>query len=241
MTLVEGRRERRRRPRLRLGPGLPLAALVLWLSLAMAFARPGNAQLYPAKGEPVTVHIISNGFHTDLALPMDRVLARGGPLAAAADAATDHPWVAVGWGDERFYTETGVTPARAMDGLRALFAPGNPSVVQMFGVSRDPAQAYRPGVARPVALSESGFAAMLARIERSLVVEDGAPMPGPASYDPELVVFRSNETFSVLRLCNRWTSDVLDAAGLPTVPWLDGVAPLLLFNLSWRADIRPGA
>lgn len=239
MELVsKGPKKRRRFP---VGLGLPLAALVLWVSLAMAFARPGEAELYPARGTPVTVHIISNGFHTDLALPMDRVLARGGPLAAAADAATDDPWVAVGWGDERFYTETGLSFARAMDGVRALFASGNPSVVQMFGVSRDPGQAYKPGVARPVALSEAGFAAMLARMEQSLVLENGIPARGPASYDPDLVVFKSNETFSALRLCNRWTSDMLDAAGLPTVPWLDGIAPLFLFNLSWRADITPAA
>ena len=45
----------------------------------IGLARSGMTyrRVQPAKDAPVTVHIISNGFNTDLAVPIDRVLARG--------------------------------------------------------------------------------------------------------------------------------------------------------------------
>lgn len=95
---------RLRRPKLwQLALGL-IAALTLAIVLT---ARHGDSRLYPARGEAVTVHVLNYGFHTDIAISADLILARGGRLAEAARAAGNWKWFVIGWGDESFYTGTG--------------------------------------------------------------------------------------------------------------------------------------
>ena len=161
-----------------------------------------------------------------------------GALAAAAGAVPADPWMVIGWGDASFYTAKGISLARVGDGLRALFKPGNPSVIRIFGVSRDPAAAYEPGVATPVALSPAGLDRMLDRMEASMKLSAGAPVRAKARTTPDEAFFDSVEHFSILRLCNHWTSDMLAAAGLPMTPLVDGLAPTLMADLSLRAGAR---
>jgi hypothetical protein len=220
-----------------LGIGL-VAALVLWLTAMLVTARPGDPSLYPPRGEAVTIYIIDNGFHTDLALPADRLRASSPVLAAVAET-TPRPWVALGWGDASFYTGEGASIERALDGLRALFAPANPSVVRVYGISRDPLNAFAEPVARPIHLSAEGFDRLAGQIEASMTVQGGAPVRADdLPTDPGEAYFRSDEHFSIRRLCNNWTADVLAAGGLPTTPMVDGLAPLLLADLRLRAGVR---
>jgi hypothetical protein len=216
-----------------------LAAAFLFAVAAIVTARPGDKALYPvASGEKAVVYVINNGFHTDIAVPASALAARGGALAAAAGAVPADPWMVIGWGDASFYTAKGVSLARVGDGLRALFKPGNPSVIRIFGVSRDPAVAYEPGVATPVALSPAGLDRMLGRMEASMKLSAGAPVRAGARTTPDEAFFDSVEHFSILRLCNHWTSDMLAAAGLPMTPLVDGLAPTLMTDLSLRAGAQ---
>lgn len=213
-----------------------LAALLVVATIATA--RPGDRRLYPAVGEPVTVYVLNYGFHTDLALPADVVLARGGRLAEAARAAGDWRWLVIGWGDESFYTGTGMSLERAGDGLRALFWPGNKSVIRFTGLNTRPDQAYLNTDTAAIALSREGFEAMAASVEASLVTVDGEPLLASGMRDMPGVFYPSRESFSILRMCNNWTSDQLAAAGLPTTPMADGLSALLALDLSWRAGVE---
>jgi hypothetical protein len=214
-------------------------ALVAFAALAVVTARPGDRSLYPAaKDTAATVYVINNGFHTDIAVPRAALAARGGPLAAAATAVPADPWMVIGWGDASFYTAKGISLARVGDGLRALFKPGNPSVIRIFGVSRDPALAYEPGVATPIHVREAGLERMLQRMEGSMSLAGTAPVRAAARTTPDEAFFDSVEHFSILRLCNHWTSDMLAAAGLPMTPAVDGLAPLLMTDRAWRSGVR---
>lgn len=214
-------------------------ALLAYIAAVCVTASPGEKALYPAApGDQATIYVINNGFHTDIAVPFAAIEARGGPLARAASAAPQAPWTVVGWGDASFYTAKGVSFARLGDGLRALFKPGNASVVRIFGISRDPALAYAPGVATPVKLSAAGLEKMLGRMEGSLRVTGDSPVRASARTTPDEAFFDSVEHFSILRLCNHWTSDMLAAAGLPMTPMLDGLAPVLMKDLAWRSGAK---
>ena len=88
-------------------------ALALW-----TWTRPGDPALYPAT-EPagaVEVHILDNGFHTDLALPRAALAARPGPLAEAVRSIPPGEWVLVGWGDAKFYVDQSPIGDRLPDG-----------------------------------------------------------------------------------------------------------------------------
>jgi uncharacterized protein (TIGR02117 family) len=223
----------RRRPR----GWLALAALLALLLLAtLATARPGDPALYPpGPGAGVTVYLIDNGFHSDLALPREAVLAAGGPLAAATAETTHAPWVLVGWGDAKFYEADSPWQGRIPDGLRALLG-GRPTVVHLEGVG-PPERTWTTGVRR-LAISRAGLAAIIRRVDRSLVLAAGAPAMDPAAPRPaDEAFFESREGFSLFHLCNHFTSDLLDAAGLPTTPVLDTTVEGMALDLKLRARL----
>jgi uncharacterized protein (TIGR02117 family) len=211
---------------------------VLFVIAAVATARPGDRRLYPATGDTVTAYVLNYGFHTDIVLPADVVLARGGRLAEAARAAGNWRWLVIGWGDESFYTGTGMSLERVGDGLRALFWPGNKSVIRFTGLNVQPDKAYQSTDAAALALSPEGFEAMARSIEASFAAAPGEALASSGMRDMPGVFFPSRESFSALRMCNNWTSDQLAAAGLPTTPMVDGLSALLALDLSWRAGVE---
>jgi len=74
------------------------ALLVFLILAALATAKPGDAHLYPPKaGDAVTIYLVDNGDHTDLAIPRGELLAHGGPSGAATASMTTAPWVMAGW------------------------------------------------------------------------------------------------------------------------------------------------
>ena len=219
----------------RIGSGLAAIAASGLLLLTLATARPGDARLYPPKpAEAVTVYLVDNGFHTDLALPRE---ALDGHLAGrAAAAVTDRRWVMVGWGDERFYMDRSPVTSRLPDGLRALFAPNNPSAVRIDGLAQSPETIYQGVYAAK--LSRTGLDRLVDRLDRSLMRGlDGGPVPLPAPAEPHTAFFRSTETFSLIHLCNHWTADLLSAAGVPVTPVIDTIPAGLRLDLKVRARV----
>ena len=187
-----------------------IAALWTW-------TLPGDQALAPvATDQPgVTLHILDNGFHTDLAVPRSALEARTGPLAEAVRALPPGAWVLIGWGDARFYVETTPIHTRLPDGARAFFRPGNASVVMLDPDPRDPSRIPAGDGRAEVRVSPEGFARLADRIEGSLAPgpEIGARRPGQ-----DMVFLKSTETFWIGHLCNHWTAEVLNAGGLSIRP-----------------------
>ena len=213
---------------------------VLIVVVAVFTARPGDARLHPPKpGEAgVTVFLIDNGFHSDIALPADRLARTGGVTATAARTLTPRAWVFVGWGDARFYVEEGLSPRRVLDGLRALFAPRNPSVVRLIGIRAAPDRLYADEVVTEILVSEAGFRALVARIDRSMADDGVIPVPADAPVARDRLFFKSVETFNLIHLCNHWTGEVLNAAGLGVTPVLATFPIGLKIDLQMRARLR---
>jgi len=214
-----------------------VVALVLFVALT---ARPGDRRLYPgASGQATTtIYLVDNGFHSDLVLPRQALFAKPHPAALAVAMATDKPWVAIGWGDARFYSQQGFGPGRLFSGLRALLLPGNRSVVHIEGLANSPDHIYANGV-RPIQVTDAGLERTVGRIDRSLDTEsDGQPQRTQTPHPADAGFFRSVEHFSLVHLCNHWTADLLDAAGLPTTPVIDTLPAGLDLDLRLRAGVK---
>ena len=218
--------------------------LLVLVLVTTCTARPRDPTLYPPRGgEPtVSIFLIDNGYHTDIALPGDLLARTGGETAQAARQLTPNAWVLAGWGDARFYVEQGPWADRAPDGLRALFKPGNPSVIRLTGIPKQPLLVYGDAAVE-VKVSRQSFEQMVARIDRSFA--DGRQLAN-APRKPERLFFRSIETFSILHLCNHWTAEVLSAGGMGVTPVVDTFTPGLRFDLWLRRklggldlDMRP--
>lgn len=198
---------------------LMLAALLGAGAALWTWTRPGDAALAPSADEPtVVVHLLDNGFHTDLAVPRALLLQRGGPLAEAVRQLAPGEWVFIGWGDARFYVDQSPISSRLPDGARAFFGPNNPSVLMLDPETRDPAEMYPTEGRAALRLSPAAFDRMAGRIEASLDLSSVAPEIAAQRPGDDARFFRSREIFSIAHLCNHWTAQVLHAAGLQVRP-----------------------
>jgi len=212
-------------------------------------ARWGDASLYPAPdGAPrVDVFVVSHGYHAGIVVPrqpLADLASREGhdALMAVATRFAAYPWLEIGWGDEGFYTSVPTIASLTFrSAARALFLPGNPSVLHVVGLGDDPRAAFPFADMVRLELSEPGFARLLARIDASFGL--GHQDLGPGLYGPSRS-YRAVGTFHVFNVCNHWIAGLLDAAGVPTAPVLATLPPGLLIDLRWRSGAillaRPG-
>jgi uncharacterized protein (TIGR02117 family) len=227
-----------------------LAGLAFVVAAATVLTlRSGDRRLYPAAaGQPTTtVYIVSHGYHAGIALPrgtLREVASRRGYLALVDVSGRffAYPFLEIGWGDEGFYrsvpTIGSLTAAMA---ARALFRPGNPSVLHVVGLIYPPRAAFPSADIIALDLSDDGFAALLGRLDATF--EPGgegaaAVDAGPGLYGPSRF-YRARGTFNILHVCNHWLADLLDAAGVPTAPVLATLPPGLFLDLEWRSGLHP--
>jgi hypothetical protein len=197
--------------------GLLLAAVLGLVAGLWTWTRPG-ADVPPASGEAVTIHVLNNGFHTDLAVPRAALEAGGGPLAEASRSVGPGDWILIGWGDATFFVDTTPMEGRLLDGARAFFRPGNPSVVMLDPETGDPSRRFPAERRRTLTLSSQAFDGLRDRVEGSLVLTDGQPRLSTAREGAGAHFFASHEQFWIGYLCNAWTARVLNAAGLDIRP-----------------------
>jgi uncharacterized protein (TIGR02117 family) len=234
--------------RLRLA-GLGVAATVAALiAVTVLTARSGDPALWPpAAGEPrVEIFVVSHGYHAGLVLPREAMAEAAGGRGHAALGAVSQRFagyrsVEIGWGDEGFYRHVPDAASLTVGlAVRALFRPGNPSVVHVVGLPGHPRQAFPRSDMVRIELSGDGWARMLDALEASFSKGEGAGLEplGPGLYGPSLF-YRGVDTFHVFNVCNHWIARLLLAAGLPSAPVLATLPPGLLLDLKWRAGLLP--
>lgn len=196
--------------------GLLLAVLIGAVAALLTWTKPGDATPTGAP-DTVVVQVLDNGFHTDLAVPREALVRRGGPLARAVAGLAPGDWILIGWGDAKFYVDQSPISDRLADGARAFLHPRNRSVLMLDPQSVDPRLTYGEDSAT-LTLTRAQFDRLAARVEASLDLSDGAPRIAAARPGDDARFFASRETFSILRLCNHWTASVLNAGGVPIRP-----------------------
>jgi hypothetical protein len=214
-----------------------LAAALGVVAGLWTWTLPGDPARFPVTGSgAVEIHILNNGFHTDLAVPRARLEAGEGPLAQASRTLGPGDWVLIGWGDAKFFVDESPMEGRLLDGARAFFRPGNPSVVMLDPEAGDPGRRFPPDRRRTVRLSQSGFDTMRSRIETSLALEGGRPRLTTARPGADARFFASRETFWIGYICNSWMARVLNAGGVPVRPMRAVTAGEVIASLD-RAEL----
>jgi uncharacterized protein (TIGR02117 family) len=230
----------------RVGFGVLIAAGVFVVAV-IATARFGDRSLWPPTlGAPASeIFIVSHGYHSGIVVPRiapDAASRRGlTALGVIAARFADFDRVEIGWGDERFYREVptvgSLTVAMA---VRALLRPGNPSVLHVVGIANHPRAAFANSDIVRVKLTSEGFDRLLDRLDASFARDPNGLIPeplGPGLYGASLF-FRANGTFHLFHVCNQWTAELLDAAGVPTAPVLATLPAGLLLDLQWRSGLE---
>ncbi|WP_210483322.1 DUF2459 domain-containing protein [Microvirga antarctica] len=222
------------------------ASLILGVAAALLLsARPGNPTLYPPSRDATDILLVSNGYHSGLVLPVSRLAenaAREGMPAVAqlAQRFRHYDWIEIGWGDADFYRAPTVASLDWGLALTALLGRGSGSVLHVVGIEGAP-ETFFPGANLVrIAISPLGFDELARHLSMSFALNsDGvAEALGPGLYGPSLF-YRARGHFSLLRVCNHWTADLLDAAGVPTVPLLSVLPSGLMVDLKWRSGLVP--
>lgn len=224
-----------------LGP-IAAAAAVGLIAALWTWTTPGDPARWRASPPDagVELHLLDNGFHTDLAVPRTALERRGGALAEAVRGLPAGDWILIGWGDAKFYVDQSPMESRLPDGARAFFRPGNASVIMLDPAQRDPRALFAEEGRRTFRLTPAGFEAMAAHVERSLDLSTGGPRIAAARAGDDARFFASREHFSISHLCNHWTAGVLNAAGLPVRPFRSIVSAELMAAID-RAELDTAA
>lgn len=232
----------------RLGLGIA-GVVVLLMAATVLTARSADPALWPpVAGEPrVEIFVVSHGYHSGLVLPRETVAAAASErghvaLGAVSQRFAGYHLLEIGWGDESFYRHVPNVASLTFGlAVRALFRPGNPSVVHVVGLPAHPRQAFpRSDIVR-IELSGGGYARLLDALEASFGKSGGEAAVEPLGaglYGPSLF-YRGVDAFHAFNVCNHWVARLLSAAGLPTAPVLATLPPGLLLDLKWRAGLVP--
>ncbi|MEA2948720.1 MAG: hypothetical protein QOI40_4050 [Alphaproteobacteria bacterium] len=230
----------------RLGLGLLILAGT-FVVVVIATARSGDRGLWPpAPGRPATeIFIVNHGYHSGIVVPRRSLAAQasGRGLNALGTVATRFDGfdrLEIGWGDEHFYREVPTVESLTVAlAVRALLRPGNPSVLHVVGIDRDPAIAFPNSDLVRLELGEAGFDRLADKLDASFARDRNGILPeplGPGLYGTSLF-FRATGAFHIFNVCNHWTANLLDAAGVPTTPVLATFPFGLLLDLEWRSGL----
>lgn len=190
--------------------GLMAMYLVAGLVGAALVANPGWRE--PAQG--VTVWVENNGIHTDLVMPkraagvdwrfVFKADAIGNPRFAGSE------FVAVGWGERRFFLETPTWWDVRAETVVAAALGSNETVLPVKHIAR-PVEGER---VQRVVLREAEYRRLAEFVRASLV--EGRPVRGYADYD---AFYPARRRYDALRTCNTWTGRALRVAGVRVGRW----------------------
>lgn len=169
-------------------------------------------------GPQMTIYLISNDIHTDIALPVKNEVFDWETFLNKEDfKIRSSSWIEVGWGDRQFYfdmpTWDHFTWKLAAD---ALFWP-DPAVMHVTYLDRHPSEFT---TAQKVNISYKTYKKMVDEYLRRFKTKDSKPIIIPdKGYDQTDNFYEAEGSYSIVRTCNEWTSEILAVAGLPHPLW----------------------
>lgn len=200
-----------------------IAALVV-TAVVVGADLPRNAHwVEPRQG--VLVYVRSNGVHVDLVLPSnapyDWLHFLSLPYCEQqrlhhVDDCFSPGWLAFGWGQREFYTET---PTWADIKLRNLIrvVVGGAAVVRVEPLNQPP---FPPSV-HTLALDPASYHLLAQFLRDSFALgADALPIPlEQTGHGTDGVFFEATGRYHLIRTSNQWAADALGAAGVRVGLW----------------------
>ncbi len=204
---------------LKLGLCIITVILLYLMAIVTGTLIPANASFTPDR-EGTTIYVTTNGFHTDLTLPIRnqredcfRVLAEEN----SGQSFSQYHYVSFGWGDRDFYLssyENAFPSAGTI--LDALFVPGE-SLMHVTFYHRAPQLSTD---VKSIRLSDAQYQRLVQFISGSFREEEGRLVrlnqPG---YGPNDFFYEAQGKYHLFQTCNAWTGAALREAGVKVSWW----------------------
>lgn len=201
-------------------PILSAFAVLLFALIAyLYFPIPAPAVPAATADDCVLLHLYSNGFHSDVAAPVD-IFPENHPLRRLFPGAESF---LIGWGDEKFYLSDGTN---LLIGLDAIIPP-SPSVMHVAWNAPNASRYLGPNDDTDIAVSHQGAANFVAYVDRALVLDanNNVTITHPGKVTDHSFFLRTRGSFHLFNVCNQWMARALRAAGVNVnarASWLAG-------------------
>lgn len=188
---------------------------------------PVNNQNKSTKSDSVCIYILSNGVHTDIAVPENNYLKNWQAMFPKDTFQLNDPYysyLAFGWGNKDFYLNT---PEWSDLKLSTAFsaAVGLGESAMHVSYLRPPTKLSRKKVA--LIISSDQYKKLVNYIEQSFCFANGCVTrinhPGYGNFD---LFYEATGHYSLFKTCNVWTNNALKACGVKTgfwTPFADGL------------------
>lgn len=171
--------------------------------------------------QEMEIYLVSNDIHVGIMLPVTNKIFDWRPFVIndyfKPEIAQEVDWIEFGWGDRRFYFEMPTwehfTLGLAAD---ALFIP-DPAVMHVGLMGGTPLTSE---YLRRVRISFKTYEKIVAAVRSSFALKNQKPILIPnRGYDVDDNFFEAHGSYSLIRTCNVWTSDIFASAGLRHPLW----------------------
>lgn len=195
---------------------LTVFIIMLMILPGMTFIPIGEKDSQPE----MDIYLVSNAIHVGIILPLANEVMDWKPFLVNnffPKIPEGAQWIEFGWGDRRFYFEMPTweqfTLGLAAD---ALFWP-DPAVMHVEVLGRQPTPS---SYVRRVRISFSTYQKMVAATKSWFVLKNNHPIliadKGYGEYDN---FFEARGSYSLIRTCNVWTSEIFAESGLLHPLW----------------------
>jgi uncharacterized protein (TIGR02117 family) len=198
-----------------------LTVLGLVIVLAIGYFTP--RQWFPSacQAQPIQIYAAGEANHVNLVVPVKTATYDWGEwldLTRLGRQPQTYRYLKLGWGDRAFYMNTPTWgDVQVTNALRALFAPGNAAALYVQGYVDLPAES---GVTvKCIQLSPANYRQLVAFLQASFQVTAGRPQLIQPGYEPTSAFYEATGHYSILRTCNSWAAEGLQAAQVNTPLW----------------------
>ena len=193
-----------------------LFCVALTLAVVVGALWTVNSDFTPAQEDGVKVWVFAGPIHTDILFPASggdydwsEILRPGDPVPE---------YLAVGWGDRKFYLETPTWADVTVGNVVGAFLGLHRTALHVDRWTSIPAQTSQ---CRQVVLTRAQYLRLCAFVHASFSRDSEGKLkliPG-RGYGPTDVFFEATGRYSLLRTCNCWAGDALAAAGVRMGRW----------------------
>lgn len=201
-----------------------LAVVVCYIVIGMLLGRLTVNDKFAPVQDGIRVYVISNGVHTDIAVPTGSDLIDWttflDPGTFKPKPESDKPaYIAFGWGDRGLYESVPTwSDLTASIAFRSMLLP-TASAVHVtyfeFGVRAGPNSI-------PIEISADQYQVLIDGFKASFDLDaSGSPQTLNCCFYPHLTdqFYASHRRYHLFDTCNLWTNRLLKVAGIPTARW----------------------
>lgn len=175
----------------------------------------------PTNAKEVAIYIMTNGVHTDIVVPAvseEMNWTKEIRYQNTLEADTSYQYLAMGWGDKKFYLETPeFSDLKLSNGLRAISGLSTSAMHTTYYKNiREDANCIK------IMISKTQYQQLIHYTLNSFQKDEAGhviPVKSNIHYDIGDAFYEANGSYSIFKTCNTWANAALKSCGQRSCLW----------------------